>query len=106
MIASLPTATAPVKAIILMNSENPKRKKDKGSKENINQEMFLDKPISYQSVFFKVRPKEIKEVKQAITPKIKPSLIAPFPTVEINPETASSEVAGPVTLKIIKVKAK
>ena len=82
----------------------PTRNKIRGTKETIKQETLGDRPKSYQNTFFKVSPRVIKEVKQQITPNIKPNLKIPFPTCPIKPESASLEVLIPEAPKIIKIK--
>lgn len=101
----MPKAIDPVKLIIFINSLKPKRKRPKGRKQAKAQAICSEKPKSCQRIFLKVKPKAIKEVKQVITPKIKPNFIISPPMARLNPEIASSETIGfeaPKTMKINK----
>ena len=104
IIPSAPIATAPVKLITSINSLIPKRKSPKGKKQVKNQARFLERPKSYQSTFFKVKARVIKEVKQVIIPKIKPNFIILFPNICSIPDIASFDVLGPQAPKTIKMK--
>ena len=97
---------APVKLITSINSLAPARKKIKGEKQVNAQEKFLENPKSYQNIFFKVRARVIKEVKQQIIPKTKPNFITLefAPKTCFIPEIASREVPEPEAPKIIKIK--
>ena len=97
-------AIAPVKLITSINSLIPKRKRNKGKKQVKNQAKFLGMPKSYQNTFFKVKARVRKEVKQAITPKIKPNFIILSPNTCSNPGIASLDVAGPEAPRTKKIK--
>src|SRR3989344_4235406 len=103
IIASKPRANAPVRPMTEINSLRPRKNKSSGAKQAINQDNLGDKLKSYQSVFFNVRPRVIKEVKVVITPKRKPSLMILLPKVLDNPEIASLEVSKPEAPKTIKI---
>ena len=101
IIPSIPIVKAPVKPIILINSLSPIKNKNKGKKQVINQDKFLERPKSYHKIFFKVIPKARKEVKQVINPKRKPKMRIPSPATSINPDIPVLEVSGPETPRII-----
>lgn len=89
---SPPIAKAPVKLIISINWRIPIRKRNKGRKQAMKPERFLERPKSYQKTFLRVNPIVRKEVKQAIIPKRKPTFITLSPRAMANPEMAFSEV--------------
>ena len=91
IIASIPKATAPVKLITSINFLKPKKNNPKGIKQVKNQAKFLLSPKSYHKIFFKVKERARKEVKQVITPNKKPKRIILEPIVCSNPDIASSE---------------
>ena len=82
----------------------PKRKRSNGGKQANAQLIFLERPKSYQNIFFNVSPNAIKEVKQDKIPKINPNFIK-FPLITLSsPEIDSMEVFGPQTPNMIKMK--
>src|SRR3989344_4816102 len=103
IIASSPSITAPVREITPRKFLIPKRYSNNGEKQAINQEVFSGNFKSCRKIFFKVKPRVIKEVKVVRTPKTKPRGAILSPIARAKPEKASGEVLVPLTPRMIKI---